>query len=108
MTSRLRSKETDDEINKRNFSRRKEISLEIKKIRQTHKKISVNLGSKWASSHDERFSQRIDHNAQAEPIKQKIGLKAAPWKTKSNYRHDFNYYVLMERQIEKAKKYLPT
>jgi hypothetical protein len=42
-----------------------------------------------------------------EPIKQKIGLKAVPWKTKSNYKHDFNYFVLMERQIEKAKKYLP-
>jgi hypothetical protein len=59
--------------------------------------MSVNLGSKWASSHDEKFSKRIDKNAPVEQIKQKIGLKAAPWKTKSNYKHDFNYYVLMER-----------
>ncbi len=51
---------------------------------------------------------KINQNASLDHIKQKIGLKAVSWKTKSNIKYDFNYYVLMERQIEKAKKYLPT
>lgn len=42
-----------------------------------------------------------------EPIKQEIGKKAVPWKTKSNFRGDFSYQILLERQLAKAKKYCP-
>ena len=56
VTSRLRSKESEDELIKRSWQRKKENLLEINKIRQKQKTISVNLGSKWASSHDEKFS----------------------------------------------------
>lgn len=88
--------------------RLKENQLEQTRNRAQHKVKNVNLGSNCESSHDERFSSRINMDAPLEPIKQSVGLKAVPWKTKSSHKHDFSYYVLMERQIAKAKKYLPT
>ena len=42
-----------------------------------------------------------------EPIKQAIGKKAVPWKTKSVIKGDFSYQILLERQLAKAKKYCP-
>ena len=34
-------------------------------------------------------------------------MRAVGWKTKSNINDDLNYQSMMQRQIDKAKKYCP-
>jgi len=88
--------------------RYRESLLARQKCTQRNKKDSVPIDYNVAQKPEQRRKDMGLNKVQLEPIKQEIGKKAVPWKTKSNWGGDFSYQILLERQLAKAKKYCPT
>ena len=71
---------------------------------------NVPIGSKYSkSAHAKEAKVRKHSTVLLDPIAQTpIGPRAAPWRTNSRISFNYNYKVMMERQIAKAQKYCPT